>query len=276
MRYPVWLKKKTPKSLNNKNIRSILGVNGIHTVCESALCPNRGECFEQGTLTFMILGNNCTRACTFCAVRKGAPAEVDPGEPDIVAAAAERLVLKHVVITSVTRDDLPDGGAEQFAKTITAVRKKLPKTTIEVLIPDFLESLEIVLNAKPDVLNHNIETIERLYSAVRPHANFQRSLNLLNKASGLVKSGFMVGLGENDAEVKDLLMQLKSAGVDIVTIGQYIAPSKEHYPIQEFVHPEKFAEYKEYAEKELGIKYVFAGPLVRSSYLAETAFKTVC
>lgn len=310
MRYPEWLKKKTPKVSNNLNIRKVLGDSSIHTVCESALCPNRGECFEKNTVTFMILGDVCTRSCRFCAVEKhnaSSPgplprpngegrSTIDIDEPQKVAEAAEKLGLKHVVITSVTRDDLPDGGAAQFAKTILAVREKIPEAMIEVLTPDFngeLDSLEIVLNARPDVFNHNVETIARLYNEVRPQASFERSLKVLasprrfaniapiHHAVGvvplpllqgegkkiLVKTGFMVGLGETKEEVFALLNILKDTGVDIVTIGQYIAPSKDHYPVKEFIRPEVFEEYKKYGES-IGIPQVFAGPFVRSSYRA--------
>ncbi len=297
--YPAWLKKKVPKSNNNKKMRELIGDEEIHTVCESALCPNRGECFNKGTVTFMILGDVCTRNCRFCAVETThsplSDAQVDPSvanatpplekgrkinrmflaEPERVARIAKKLGLKHVVITSVTRDDLIDGGAEQFAKTITAVKEILPEATVEVLTPDFQGSekaLDLVFKAYPDVFNHNVETIERLYSEVRPQADFKQSLAVLKYAKehsfAKVKSGFMLGLGETEAEVKELLRLLKEAGVDIVTIGQYIAPSKEHYPVKEFVHPDKFEEYKKYGEQELGIKYVFAGPFVRSSYMA--------
>lgn len=300
MRYPEWLKKKTPKASNNNNIRKILGDTSIHTVCESALCPNRGECFEKNTVTFMILGDVCTRSCRFCAVEKAthplAPSlekrgGIEPDEPEKVAAAAEKLGLKHIVITSVTRDDLPDGGAEQFAKTILAVRAKLPNVMVEVLTPDFmgdLESLQKALNARPDVFNHNIETIERLYNEVRPQADFKRSLKVLANVRPLtpgpfphfmgqgerilVKTGFMVGLGETKEEVFALLKILKDTGVDIVTIGQYITPSKEHYPVKEFIRPEVFEEYKKYGES-IGIPQVFAGPFVRSSYRAGEVFE---
>jgi len=272
MRYPEWLKKSVPKSSNNLHIRKYLD-NSIHTVCESALCPNRGECFAQKTVTFLILGNACTRSCSFCAVTKSAPEPVNSDEPEKVADAAQKLGLEHVVITSVTRDDLPDGGAEQFAKTILAVRQKLPASTIEVLTPDFqgnFDALNIVLAAKPNVFNHNIETVPRLYPAVRPQADYQQSLRVLKHASQLLtKSGLMLGLGETETEIKSVLQDLKNHGVSIITLGQYLAPSKNHYPIQEFIHPDKFAGYKNYSENELGFKAVFAGPFVRSSYLAK-------
>jgi lipoic acid synthetase len=281
MKYPSWLKKNVPKSRANENIRAIINNPAIHTVCESALCPNRGECFAQGTVTFMILGNNCSRSCTFCAVGKGSLSSPEPKEPQNVADAAAKLNLEHVVITSVTRDDLPDGGAIQFAETIHSVREKLPGATIEVLTPDFRGStaaLDIVLAAKPDVFNHNVETIERLYPVIRPQANYQQSLEVLryakNHSKAKIKSGCMVGLGETTEEIKTLLKDLQNIGVDLVTIGQYLAPSKKHFPVQAFIEPSVFEEYKKYGEG-LGIPYVFAGPFVRSSYVAKDVLKKI-
>ncbi|GBR74477.1 lipoyl synthase [Candidatus Termititenax aidoneus] len=273
MRYPAWLKKNIPKSANNLRIRKYL-VESLHTVCESALCPNRGECFAARTVTFLILGSACTRRCRFCAVTKAAPEPVDADEPQKIAEAARKLGLKYVVITSVTRDDLPDGGAAHFAAAILSVRQGLPHAAVEVLTPDFqgkLSALDIALAARPDVFNHNIETVPRLYAEIRPQADYQRSLKILAHAarSGLTaKSGLMLGLGETEAEIKSALQDLKNSGVSIITLGQYLPPSKKHYPLQEFVHPDKFAEYKEYGEKELGFKAVFSGPFVRSSYKA--------
>lgn len=298
LRYPAWLKKNVPKSNNNKKMRELIGDEQVHTVCESALCPNRGECFAKGTVTFMILGDACTRNCRFCAVETTQPLTASlekstgvislkneqelEAEPQKVARIAKKLKLKHVVVTSVTRDDLPDGGARQFAKTIVAVKESLPMATIEVLTPDFQgdeQALDCVFKAYPDVFNHNVETVERLYPDVRPEACFQQSLAVLKYAKehscAKVKSGFMLGLGETPAEVKELLRLLKAAGVDIVTIGQYIAPSKKHYPVKEFIHPDKFAEYKKFGEEELSLKYVFAGPFVRSSYLAGEVLSVV-
>lgn len=274
MRYPVWLKKSVPKAANNLRLRQYLD-DSLHTVCESALCPNRGECFAQKTVTFLLLGNSCTRHCSFCAIAKGRPEQVAAAEPEKIAAAAQKLELEHIVITSVTRDDLPDGGAEHFAKTILAIRQKLPAATIEVLTPDFqgnLSALNTILLARPTVFNHNVETVPRLYKEVRPQADFSRSLTLLKTAAAagiLTKSGLMLGLGETEIEISSVLQELKDHGVSIVTLGQYLAPSKEHYPVKEFVSPAKFTEYKNYVEKELGFKAVFAGPLVRSSYLAK-------
>lgn len=274
MRYPEWLRKQLPKARHNQDIRLVLGDTAIHTVCESALCPNRGECFSKKTVTYMILGNSCTRTCRFCAVNKLEPEVLNPEEPRLVAESAKKLGLQHIVITSVTRDDLADGGAAHFAKTIQAVRAALPGATVEVLIPDFqgnTEALDTVLSAQPDVLNHNVETVDRLYSKIRPQAQLTRSLNLLKYAKtnsrSLIKSGFMVGLGETDEELQYLLAQLQSAGVQVVTIGQYLAPSKDHAPVARFVDPQLFSEYKQYGEN-IGIPYIFSGPFVRSSYMA--------
>ncbi len=268
MKLPRFLIKKVPKQENIRKIRALLDDSDIHTVCESAKCPNIGECFCNNTLTFMILGNICTRNCKFCGVTKGKPLPVDPDEPEKISQAVKKLGLDYVVVTSVTRDDLEDNGAIQFAKVI----KKLSPLKVEVLIPDFLEHLEIVLAAKPFVLNHNIETVPRLYSQVRPQANYQRSLAILRKSKQLdktayTKSGFMVGLGENQEEICALLEDLKEAKCNLVTIGQYLAPSKENLPVARYVEPKEFEVYKKTGEK-LGLK-VKAGPFVRSSYQAK-------
>ncbi|MFH1428377.1 MAG: lipoyl synthase [Candidatus Margulisiibacteriota bacterium] len=291
-RLPEWLRKQPGKALPHRHMRSTLG-GGFHTVCESALCPNRGECFSRGTVTFMILGNTCTRNCTFCAVESEQQLKtilpLDPNEPEQVAKAAYELKLKHVVVTSVTRDDLPDEGAGQFADTIKAIRAKLPEATVEVLTPDFngnTDLLDIVLTSVPDVFNHNVETVPRLYPEIRPQADYQQSLGVLRyaakgglqsaptigTASGVTtKSGLMLGLGETKDEVVAVLRDLYACGVDIVTIGQYLAPSPKHAKVVEYIHPDQFEEYKTIGEK-LGIKQVFAGPLVRSSYRAEEVF----
>jgi lipoic acid synthetase len=280
MRYPAWLKKNIPKSANNLRIRARLD-KSVQTVCESALCPNRGECFAARTVTFLILGPACTRRCRFCAVTQDMPRPVAADEPQKIAAAARELGLRYVVITSVTRDDLPDGGAAHFAAAILAVRQELPRAAVEVLTPDFqgnLAALDTVLASEPAVFNHNIETVPRLYAAVRPQADYHRSLKILDHAArtGLpVKSGLMLGLGETEAEIKTTLRDLKNAGVSIVTFGQYLPPSKKHYPVQEFIHPDKFAEYKTYGEKELGFKAVFSAPFVRSSYRAGEVYSSI-
>jgi lipoic acid synthetase len=253
----------------------------LHTVCEEANCPNRMECFARRTATFMILGDRCTRNCTFCNVTKGAPVPVDADEPRHAAEGVRELGLKHVVITSVTRDDLPDGGAEHFAETIRRIRETTPDVTIEVLIPDFKGSLpaqQTVLEAGPDVLNHNIETVPRLYQEVRPMAVYARSLELLRRAKELgkpgmhTKSGMMLGLGEGKDEVLQSLRDLRSAGCDFLTLGQYLAPSKLHHPVVEYIHPDVFAEYKTLGEA-MGFKFVASAPLVRSSYMAEKALE---
>ena len=275
-RLPEWLTVKAPKRGAYEELSSYLASMGLHTVCQSAKCPNIGECFSKGTATFMILGNVCTRNCGFCGVQHGTPLPVDPEEPNRVALAAAEMGLKYVVITSVTRDDLPDGGADQFAQTIRHIHAKIPEAKVEVLIPDFggsVDSLRTVLEAKPFVLNHNIETVSRLYTTVRPQADYVRSLRLLETARQIApsiytKSGFMVGLGESREEVINLLQDLRSSGCDIVTIGQYLRPSKSNLPVVEYVPPAVFEEYKQIAES-LGFLFVASGPFVRSSYHAE-------
>jgi lipoic acid synthetase len=247
----------------------------LHTVCGSARCPNRTECFSQGTATFMILGNTCTRNCTFCAVKHGSPRDPDPQEADHVVQAVDRLGLRYVVLTSVTRDDLSDGGASQFAQTIRAIRKHDSSIGVEVLIPDLQGSasaLKTVVNASPAVLNHNIETVPRLYHEVRPQAEYRRSLDLLSQAkmlnaSLLTKSGLMLGLGETRQEVIEVMADLRQAGCDFLTIGQYLQPSLEHHQLVRYVRPEEFEERRIIGEK-LGFVSVVSGPLVRSSYHA--------
>jgi lipoic acid synthetase len=271
---PHWLIKKTPKHENIVKIRGLIG-SDVHTVCESAKCPNIGECYSNKTVTFMILGNICTRNCSFCAVGKGTPNLPDPMESTSVAEAARKLELKYVVVTSVTRDDLPDGGASYFAKTINELRRTNCDIKTEVLVPDFKgkeEYLKVVIDAKPDVLNHNIEMVPRLYGSIRPRSNYYTSINLLKTAKKIdgktiTKSGFMLGLGEKDDEVVRLMQELRSSAIDILTIGQYIAPSQEHAKVVEYVHPDKFDRYRDVALK-MGFKKVLSGPFVRSSYMA--------
>jgi lipoic acid synthetase len=273
---PPWLIKTIPKKSNQTKIRQLLDDPAINTVCENALCPNRGECFSQGTVTFLILGNICTRGCRFCSVKKGKPDGLDITEPGRVAKAVKNLDLKHAVITSVTRDDLPDGGAQHFADTIKAIRSIMPQTTIEVLTPDLngdISALRTVIDAGPDVFNHNLETVPRLYPQIRPQADYERSLNIFRQVSflsskPLLKAGLMVGLGENFPEVCDVLKDLYNAGCRVVTIGQYLQPSTEQVPVTEYVQPEIFESYREFG-KSLGLLEVFAGPWVRSSYKAE-------
>jgi lipoic acid synthetase len=252
--------------------------SALHTVCEEARCPNRGECFSRGTATFLLLGDTCTRVCGFCDIAPGRPGPPDPLEPMRVADAAREMGLRHVVVTSVARDDLPDGGALQFARTIAALRRIDPAPGVEVLTPDFqgrFFSLRAVVDAAPDVFNHNVETVPRLYRRVRPGAELDRSLGVLSAVKVLdpgitTKSGFMVGLGERFDEGLDLLTRLRAAGVDIVTIGQYLRPSRENLPVAEYVAPAVFDRYREAGER-LGFRHVFSGPFVRSSYRAEEA-----
>ncbi len=247
----------------------------LHTVCQSAHCPNIGECWHARTATFMILGNTCTRDCQFCAVNSGCPDAVDLEEPERVARAVETLALRHAVVTSVTRDDLADGGAAIFADTIRAIRRKMPDCSIEVLIPDFAgsaEALRIVVEARPDILNHNIETIERMYRHIRPQAVYSRSLELLKRAksmnpSGKTKSGVMVGVEESFDEVLETMRDLRSVECDILTIGQYLRPSADHAPIDRYYTPEEFGQLKD-AGLDMGFRHVESGPLVRSSYHA--------
>ena len=278
-RKPDWLKIKVQSNSKLNGVAEMLKKLNLNTVCQEANCPNLMECFSNKTATFMILGRECTRNCTFCTVSKNSPMTVDDQEPSNVAEGVKKLRLKHVVITSVTRDDLPDGGANHFVEVIKAVRETSPNTAIEVLIPDFKgdkDALMKVVDAKPKVINHNIETIKRLYPEVRAMAEYERSLELLKMVKEMdpsifSKSGLMVGLGETKEEVFELLADLRKYECDIVTIGQYLAPSKKHHPVIEYVTPEVFEIYKKKAE-ELGFQFVASGPLVRSSYHAGEAF----
>jgi lipoic acid synthetase len=278
-RLPRWLRRGIPSGGRKGAVEQCLSEQRLHTVCEEALCPNRAECFGRGTATFLVLGSHCTRQCRFCSVAHGVVQAPDPDEPARIAAAAREMGLDYVVVTSVTRDDLPDGGASHFAAIVAALRRELPAAGIEVLIPDFLgnqTSLEVVLESGPDVLNHNVETVPRLYPQVRPQADFERSCRLLRRAAGyghgvVAKSGMMVGLGEGAAEVVAVLERLSDSGCSIVTIGQYLQPGPGQLPVAEFVTPEEFRSYEEQGRR-LGITEVVAGPFVRSSYRAgETA-----
>lgn len=273
-RKPNWLRAKLPTSPEYRHVRSIVDDNQLHTVCQSARCPNMGECWSRRTATLMILGNVCTRSCTFCAVLTGRPTELDLGEPARAAQAVKKMGLKHAVVTSVARDDLKDGGAGVWAATIRAIRYQNPHTSIEVLIPDFrgkTDLLDIVLDAKPDILNHNMETVERLQRPVRKTASWKISTKVLEhaKSRGFVtKTGIMLGIGEEDFEIETTLQHIQSIGVDILTIGQYLQPTREHRQMFRWVKPEEFAHWKEFA-LALGIKVVESGPLVRSSYHAD-------
>ena len=277
-RAPEWIRQKRIRLSELHEVKRLMRAHSLSTVCEEARCPNRGECFSRGTATFLLLGDVCTRRCGFCDIAGGRPRPVDPLEPQRVAEAARQMRLGFVVLTSVNRDDLPDGGASHFARAIAALRRLSPTPGIEVLTPDFLGrfcSLRTVIEARPDVFNHNVETVPRLYARVRPGARLDRSLGLLAAAKTLdpaitTKSGFMLGLGERGEEVLELLAGLREAGVDIVTIGQYLRPSRENLPVEEYVAPELFEAYRD-AGKKLGFRHVFAGPFVRSSYRAEEA-----
>ena len=271
---PTWLRAKLPSGPEYGNVRGIVDKNQLHTVCQSAQCPNMGECWSRGTATLMILGNICTRACSFCAVQTGKPTELDLAEPPRVAEAVAKMGLKHCVLTSVARDDLPDGGAKVWANTIRAVRNKNPNTAIEVLVPDFkgqFENLDIVLEAKPDIFNHNLETVERLQRPIRKTASYQRSLDVLSyakKAGFPIKSGIMLGLGEEEQEIRQALQDLASIQLDVLTLGQYLQPSDKYAPIKRWATPEEFANWETEA-LEMGITVVESGPLVRSSYHAD-------
>lgn len=274
LRRPEWLKVKLGRNEDFAHVRRLIQRQKLHTVCESARCPNIGECWSRRTATFMILGNTCTRSCRFCNIETGKPSEYDVQEPQRIAAAVKELRLRHAVITSVTRDDLSDGGAFIFAETVRLIHEQLPDCTIEVLIPDFqgdTDDLDTVLNAHPDILNHNLETVERLQKPLRVQATYQRSLSVLSHARqrGFVtKSGIMVGVGETKDEIVQTLNDLRAIDCQILTIGQYLPPSKSHYPLDRFYSPQEFAELKAVA-LELGFKYVESGPLVRSSYHAD-------
>jgi lipoyl synthase len=276
-RKPDWLKIRLPGGEHFLKVRELVKEGGLHTVCEGAHCPNIGECWNSQTATFMIMGDVCTRNCRFCAVQTGPVAPLDDQEPRRVAEAVTALNLSYAVITSVTRDDLPDGGAGHFARTIAEIRRLQPNCKIEVLIPDFQGSeaaLKTVLDAHPDVLNHNIETVPRLYSLARPQAGFQRSLQLLSRAAKLnarTKSGIMVGLGETVEEMEQVMADLVNTGCRMLTIGQYLQPSKKHLPVARYVTPEEFQQYKRVA-LELGFEHVESGPLIRSSYHADQQF----
>src|SRR3954468_14673875 len=279
-RKPPWLTVKWQQGENYRDLKGLMRGAGLHTVCEEAHCPNISECWEHRTATFLILGDTCTRSCGFCAIKTGRPGAVDRGEPERVARAIETLQLKHAVITSVNRDELDDGGASVFAELIRKTREYVPECGIEVLIPDFKGvwwALQLVMDAKPDILNHNIESVPRLYYIVRPQAKYERSLELLSKAKemvpdGMTKSGLMLGLGEEWDEVVQVLRDLRAHQVDIVTIGQYLRPSFRHLPVIRYYTPEEFKELKRLAQ-EMGFKHVESGPLVRSSYHAHEQVK---
>jgi lipoic acid synthetase len=280
IRKPVWLKRRLPTGEAFHQVQALIDSGRLHTVCQEAKCPNIWECFSHRTATFLIMGERCTRNCGFCAVAAGPPGPLDPGEPARVAAAAARMGLAYVVVTSVTRDDLADGGAAHFAAVIREIRRAIPEAEIEVLIPDFqgdAEALATVLAAQPSVLNHNVETVPRLYPRVRPQADYGRSLALLRRAAATapgipVKSGLMLGLGEAPEEVRQTLRDLRRTGCRILTLGQYLRPSPQHLPVERYLPPEEFAEWRREA-LAIGFSEAASGPFVRSSYHAKESFE---
>ena len=271
---PSWLKVKLPTGESYKKVRNLVSEHNLHTICESGNCPNMGECWGAGTATFMILGNICTRSCDFCAVSTGKPEEVDVFEPARVANSVKLMNVKHAVLTSVDRDDLQDGGADIWVKTVKAIRRKSPETTLETLIPDFAgkwENLQKIIDVAPEIVSHNIETVRRLTKKIRIQAKYNRSLELLlrlKKGGMKTKSGLMLGLGETDEEVLETMQDLITVEVDVLTLGQYLQPTPKHAPVKDFITPEKFEEYKKIG-LDMGYKFVESGPLVRSSYHAE-------
>jgi lipoyl synthase len=281
-RKPAWLKVRAPGGPNYMRLKTLMRARNLHTVCEEARCPNIGECWEERTATFMILGDVCTRRCGFCAVTHGRPEWEDWGEPDRVGRTVAEMGLAHVVVTSVNRDDLADGGSEIFSRTIAAIRRETPGCRVEVLIPDFQGSapaLETVLRARPDVLNHNIETVPRLYRTVRPGSRYDRSLELFRRARGhatdpVTKSGMMLGLGEEPDEVRATMADLLAAGVQLLTLGQYLRPSPAHLPVVRYIPPAEFEAFAAHGHA-LGFRHVEAGPLVRSSYHAKRQVEAV-
>lgn len=280
---PLWLRRKLPDQEALQKMRALLQRYGLNTVCEGALCPNRGECFHQGTATFLILGRTCTRSCTFCAIpSEERPPAPDLQEPEHIAQAAAELGLKHVVITSVTRDDLKDGGASHFAQTIRALKRNNPQIIVEVLIPDFqgfLAPLKTVVDSDPEIINHNLETVPRLYPEVRPQADYRRSLHLLKTVKEIdpgrvTKSGLMLGLGEQRDEVWEVMNDLRKISCDLLTLGQYLQPSGRHHPVVRYIPPEEFEDLRCAGEK-MGFKAVFSAPLIRSSFHAAEVFKKI-
>ena len=282
-RKPEWLKVRSPGGPNYLRLQRLMRDGGLHTVCEEAGCPNIGECWEAGTATFMILGDVCTRACKYCAVAHGLPTELDLDEPRRVAEAVARMELEHVVITSVNRDELADGGAAIYAETITRIRSTLPGCSVEVLVPDFKgseEALATVVRAKPAILGHNLETVERLHPEVRPGGRYWRSISYLGAVKRLdpgmlTKTGIILGMGEQPEEIRQAMSDLREAAVDILTLGQYLRPSPQHIPVARWVAPDEFATWKRVGEEELGFKHVESGPLVRSSYHAKEQAREV-
>ena len=280
LRKPEWLKIRLQSNEESAEVERIVKQHSLHTICSSGLCPNKAECWRRRTATFMILGEVCTRGCKFCATQTGRPLAPDPTEPQKLAESVRLMGLRHVVVTSVTRDDLPDGGAEHWAQVVEAVRKENPDATIELLIPDLdarEDLIEVVLASKPDIVGHNIETVERLTPLVRSRAKYRtsmRTLEIISRSGAVAKSGLMVGLGESDDEVMQTLGDLRDVGTEIVTLGQYLRPSLEHYPVAAYITPEKFEWYRLQA-LDMGFSYCASAPLVRSSYLADAALESV-
>jgi lipoyl synthase len=282
-RKPRWLRVRSPGGKNYRHLKRLMRDQSLHTVCEEAGCPNIGECWEAGTATFMILGDVCTRACKYCAVAHGMPTELDEDEPRRVAETIQAMALEHAVITSVNRDELPDGGAGIYAETIRQIRDRVPGCSVEVLIPDFKgdeEALGVVVDARPEILGHNLETVERLHPDVRPGGRYWRSISFLGAAkrmdpSILTKTGIILGMGEEPHELRQAMEDLREAAVDILTLGQYLRPSRDHIPVARWVTPEEFAEWKRVGEEEHGFRHVESGPLVRSSYHAKEQAREV-
>ena len=280
LKKPQWLKIRLQSNEESAEVERIVREHSLHTICSSGLCPNKAECWRRRTATFMILGDICTRGCRFCATKTGIPLAPDASEPEKLAESVRLMGLRHVVVTSVTRDDLPDGGAQHWAAVVEAVRRSNPDATIELLIPDLdarEDLIEVVLASKPDIIGHNIETVERLTPLVRSRAKYRtsmRTLEIISKSGAVAKSGLMVGLGESDDEVLQTLRDLRDAGVEIVTLGQYLRPSLEHYPVAAYITPEKFDWYRLQA-LEMGFSYCASAPMVRSSYLADAALESV-
>ena len=281
-RLPAWLRQKAPSPPILAEMKTLLDGLSLHTVCESAECPNQGQCFAEGTATFLILGKNCTRSCRFCAITQAVPEPPEPTEPSRVAETVRSLRLSYVVITSVTRDDLPDGGAEHFAGTISEIRRTCPQTRVEILVPDFNgseKSIQTIVEARPDVINHNLETVPRLYPTVRPEAQYIRSLKLLKRIQQMVadiptKSGFMLGLGETSEEILSVLTDLIDINCKIITLGQYLQPTRNHLPVERYIPPEEFENWRKIS-LEMGFKGVASGPFVRSSYHADELYQAV-
>ena len=280
LKKPQWLKIRLQSNEESAEVERIVREHSLHTICSSGLCPNKAECWRRRTATFMILGDICTRGCRFCATKTGIPLAPDSAEPESVAQSVNLMGLRHVVVTSVTRDDLPDGGAQHWAATVEAIRRMNPDATIELLIPDLdarADLIEIVAASKPDIIGHNIETVERLTPLVRSRAKYRtslRALEIISNMGAVSKSGLMVGLGESDDEVLQTLRDLRDVGVEIVTLGQYLRPSLEHYPVAAYITPEKFEWYRTQA-LEMGFSYCASAPMVRSSYLADAALESV-